>query len=62
MKHPLQICSSLLLASTLAGQQFTETFPFPNGPTIPGWTQRNNGNWSIINGRLRRPADRPPTS
>jgi hypothetical protein len=43
-----------VLASPAGAQQFLETFSYPNGPAIPGWTARNTGSWSILNGRLTK--------
>ncbi len=48
--HPSQLLA-LLLAAPLPAQVFEETFTFPDGPVIPGWTQRI-GSWSITNRRL----------
>lgn len=42
------ICS--LLGSATA-QVFRDDFNYPNGPTIPGWTQQR-GTWQVNNGRL----------
>jgi hypothetical protein len=42
---------ALLLASSLSAQFFTETFSYPSGPTVPGWTAAS-GTWEIKNGRL----------
>jgi len=41
----------LLLAGGLSAQNIIETFPFPNGTLIPGWTQQNL-TWKIQNQRL----------
>ena len=49
-----------LLSGPVLAQQFLETFSYPNGPTIPGWTPRNNGNWSISNGRLTKTGGSSP--
>lgn len=35
----------------LGAQVFQDSFSYPNGPTIPGWTVRN-GNFQVTNGRL----------
>jgi hypothetical protein len=40
-----------LLAATVPAQVFTETFSYPNGPIVPGWTPQT-GSWQIQNGRL----------
>jgi hypothetical protein len=40
-----------LLAATAPAQVFTETFPYPNGPVVPGWTPQT-GSWQVLNGRL----------
>lgn len=39
------------LAASLSAQQFTETFSFPDGPVIPGWTQQNL-TWQVKGQRL----------
>jgi len=52
--HTRLVAIVALAATSLPAQQYIETFSFPNGPTIPGWTQHNTGNWSIINGRLTK--------
>ena len=47
-KHSLLM---LFLAGGLPAQQFTETFPFPDGPLIPGWTQQTSA-WVVKNQRV----------
>lgn len=54
MNNGITSCFVALAASAIPAQQYTETFTLPNGPTIPGWTAHNNGNWSIVNGRLTK--------
>jgi hypothetical protein len=50
------LASSLLLAALIASpvsaQVFEDTFPYPNGPVIPGWTART-GVWTVTNQRIR---------
>lgn len=59
--HPRSVCILLaLLAAPAAAQQFIETFNLPNGPVIPGWTARNTGTWSIVNGRLTKSGGTSP--
>src|SRR5688500_17362721 len=42
---------TVLFAAPLSAQVFEETFGYPDGPIIPGWTQRI-GVWAITNQRL----------
>ncbi len=39
------------LIAPLSAQAFSESFSYPDGPTVPGWTQ-NRGTFAISNGRL----------
>jgi hypothetical protein len=41
----------VLAATSLSAQVFVETFSYPNGPSVPGWTAAS-GTWAINNGRL----------
>jgi hypothetical protein len=47
----ITIVSSLLLSATLSAQAFIDTFSYPNGNLIPGWTQQR-GTWQVQSGRL----------
>lgn len=40
-----------LLASTVQTQVYSDSFNYPNGTTIPGWTQQT-GIWQVQNGRI----------
>lgn len=42
---------ALLLASSLAAQVDRDSFAYPDGPVVPGWTQQR-GTWQVRNGRL----------
>ena len=39
------------LAAPLSAQAFSESFSYPDGNTVPGWTQ-NRGTFALTNGRL----------
>jgi hypothetical protein len=43
-----------IFTTSLAAQQVIDTFSYPNGPSIPGWTSRTSTTavWSVTNGRL----------
>jgi hypothetical protein len=47
------LAATFLLASaaSLPAQAFLESFSYPDGPTIPGWTV-HSGTWAIRNGKL----------
>jgi hypothetical protein len=47
----LPFLAIVLTSGALSAQAFTETFPFPNGTLIPGWTTQN-GAFAITNQRL----------
>ena len=51
MRYATLVLVTLLLGTALGAQVLVETFTYPNGPTIPGWTG-GPGSWSINNGRL----------
>jgi len=40
-----------LLATAVTAQVYSDSFNYPNGTSIPGWTQQN-GVWQVQNGRI----------
>lgn len=51
MHHSAFAGSFLLLAVTVSAQVYSDTFTYPNGAIVPGWTQQR-GTWQVQNGRL----------
>lgn len=47
----LTLASLAFLPAVLPAQAFLDSFNYPNGNTIPGWTQQN-GTWQVQNGRI----------
>lgn len=47
----IAIAAPFLLGATLCAQAFVETFSYPNGTVVPGWTQQR-GAWQVQSGRL----------
>jgi len=55
MKRPFALVVVLVgLSAAAPAQFFTETFSYPDGKTVPGWTTAT-GTWEIAAGRLRAP-------
>ncbi|MBK9129557.1 MAG: hypothetical protein IPM13_17490 [Phycisphaerales bacterium] len=44
-------CISFLLTAPALGQIVRETFDYPDGPVVPGWTQQR-GMWEVVDGRI----------
>lgn len=51
MQRSIVLVIVLALAAAAGAQVYVETFSYPDGPTIPGWTAAA-GTWAISNGRL----------
>ena len=51
MHAPLSALVTALLCAPLSSQVFEETFSYPDGPIIPGWTQ-HRGVWTVRNQRI----------
>ncbi len=45
-----------LLGASLGAQNVIETFTYPNGTNVPGWTERQGGDFEIRNGQLYLPS------
>ncbi len=45
------IVLSATLSASLSAQAYSDSFSYPDGPTVPGWTQ-NRGTFVLTNGRL----------
>jgi hypothetical protein len=52
MTHTSRFATMLvLLAGVAAAQSVTDSFTYPDGTTIPGWTEKR-GDWIVSNGRV----------
>jgi hypothetical protein len=48
----LALLSLLALAPVLSAQDYIDRFDYADGTTIPGWTERQGGDFQILNKQL----------
>ncbi len=51
MLSRLHLLALVLFSAPVSSQVFEETFGYPDGPIIPGWTQ-HRGVWTVVNQRV----------